>query len=123
MKPIKIENFRSNSRMHNILSVNHSIDIESQNKKIDGKFIKGPIPLSWIKTAAKLPGKALEISMVLWFLKSVNKRNTVRLSGKMIKEFGVSRPTYYRGLKALEDAGLVSIKRRVGRSPVVKIIF
>lgn len=31
-------------------------------------FLKGPIPLPWLQGAARLPGKALHVGVVLWFL-------------------------------------------------------
>lgn len=32
-----------------------------------GKFIKGPIPLTWWTNAAALPGKALALASAIWF--------------------------------------------------------
>jgi DNA-binding transcriptional ArsR family regulator len=88
---------------------------------IKGRFLKGPIPLGWLIRAAPLPGKALPISLCIWFLKWVNGGNTVKLSYKLLKEFGVSRSSSYRGLKSLEDAGLVTVEQHSGRSPIVTL--
>lgn len=90
-------------------------------KKIKGKFLKGPIPLEWLKRAAPLPGKALQIYLCIWFLKGVKRNNTVKLSYKLLIEFGVSRSSSYRGLKALEDTHLISVERHSGRSPLVTL--
>jgi len=86
------------------------------------KFLKGPIPLNWLAKAAQLPGKACQISVVLWFLAGLNKNQTVALSNKWLREFGVSRYAQYRGLKALEEANLVTVNRHVGRNPTVTIL-
>jgi DNA-binding transcriptional ArsR family regulator len=95
---------------------------QKMQKKIKGKFLKGPIPLEWLKIAAPLPGKAIQISLCIWFLKGVQRKNTVKLSYKLLKGFSVSRSSSYRGLKSLEAAGLVDVSRRMGSSPLVTIL-
>jgi hypothetical protein len=86
-----------------------------------GKFLAGPIPLTWLTTAAQLPGKALSVGLALWFLRGCQKRATVRLTRQTLEQFGVSRKAGYRGLELLEAAGLVEARRHVGRSPWVTI--
>lgn len=86
------------------------------------KFLRGPIPLNWIAQAARLPGKAFQVGMALWFLSGIKRSRTVALSGSVLEEFGVNRYAAYRGLKVLEDAGLVSAKRHPGRNPIVTIL-
>ena len=86
------------------------------------EFLKGPIPLHWWCLAASLPGKTLAIGSAIWFKAGVTKRNTIRLTGKLLTKFGVGRKAGYRGLKRLELAELVSVKRHAGRCPVVTIL-
>jgi len=90
-------------------------------KKIKGKFLRGPIPLEWLKRAALLTGKALQISLCIWFLTGVNRNKTVKISYKLLQDFGVSRSSSYRGLKALENAGLIAVERQPGCSPLVTL--
>jgi len=89
--------------------------------KTGGKFLKGPVPWDWISMAAKLPGKALHVSIVLWFLAGVKNSRTIILSSTALKGIGVKRNAAYRGLAALEESGLVSVVRHRGRCPVVTI--
>jgi hypothetical protein len=84
-------------------------------------FLKGPIPLDWLVVAARQSGRALHVGMVLWFLKGVKRSRTVELTRSKLAWFGISRHAGYRGLAKLEEAGLVSVKRHRGRSPVVTI--
>lgn len=86
------------------------------------KFVKGPIPLRWLATAASQPGKALHVAMALWFLVGLRRNRTVALSGALLSTFGVSRYAGYRGLKVLERAGLVSVIRCQGRLPTVELL-
>jgi hypothetical protein len=86
------------------------------------KFLKGPIPLKWLTRAAKQPGKTLHIAIALWFLAGLKRKRTVALSDAVPRVLGVDRYAKYRALNALEEAGLVSVERHVGRSPVVTIL-
>jgi DNA-binding transcriptional ArsR family regulator len=70
-----------------------------------------------------LNGKALVIAVVIWHLKGLNRSNTVKLNGRLLKEFKISRSTLYRGLNALENARLISVNRQIGKRPWVTIIL
>jgi hypothetical protein len=86
------------------------------------KFLKGPIPLSWLSAAATQAGKALHVGLALWFLAGVKRNRTIALSAPVLSSFGVGRYAGYRGLKALERVGLVSVVRHPGRLPIVTIL-
>jgi hypothetical protein len=86
-----------------------------------GKFLKGPIPWTWLVEAARLPGKALHVGIGLWFLAGMRRSAQVTLSMKILRSLGVSRHSAYRGLLALERAGLVAVQRHPGRNSLVTI--
>ena len=86
------------------------------------KFLKGPIPWAWLAKAAHQSGKALHVAIALWFLAGVKRKRTVALSGAVLRTLGVNRHSGYRGLAALEQAGLVSVERHPGRNPLVTIL-
>jgi hypothetical protein len=85
-------------------------------------FLRGPIPWPWLETAARLPGKALVLALVLW--REAGRRGgrrTVKLclsrAGLGLNEFAARR-----ALRSLEAAGLVSVDRQPGRGLVVTIL-
>jgi hypothetical protein len=86
------------------------------------KFLKGPIPWNWLCKAAHLCGKAFQVAIAIWFLAGVHKRREVKISGPAVADLGVNRHAYYRGLKVLEHAGLVSVQRAPGRKALVTIL-
>jgi len=90
--------------------------------KAGEKFLRGPIPWKWLAQAARLPGKAFQVAIAVWFLAGIKDRRTVALSGSALRGMEVDRFATYRGLRALERAGLVSVSRHVGRSPMVTIL-
>ncbi|MGH7135916.1 MAG: hypothetical protein ACREHD_09260 [Pirellulales bacterium] len=85
------------------------------------RFLWGPLPLSWFATAGNLPGRALHVGLVLWWLSGVKKDRTVKWESTAAEPWGLNRWAAHRGLAALELAGLVAIERHPGRSPVVTI--
>ena len=88
-----------------------------------GKFIKGPIPFTWMATAHTLPGKAGAIGLSLWFLRGVRKAETFAVSREAMQLAGCQRGTYYKALNVLESAGLIRQRRRPGRRTLVTLVI
>ena len=87
-----------------------------------GAFLKGPIPWPWLARAAKLPGRALHVGLVLWFRAGLARGRTVTLPGPILESMGMDRHAAGRGLNALEEAHLVAMERHPGRKPLVTIL-
>jgi len=108
--------------------VRPKVTVGSQNprkrevKRFKGRFLKGPIPLSWLFEAAAQPGKAFHVAIALWFLVGVKTSSTVSLSNKLAAEFGVDRYAKARALTVLSKADLIVVEQRRGCSPVVSIL-
>lgn len=86
------------------------------------RFLKGPVPLSWLEAAARLPGKSLHAGIALWFAAGILRSANVPLSNVSGHRFGCDRNAKYRALAWLEGAGLVKVERKLGRAPVVTIL-
>jgi hypothetical protein len=86
------------------------------------KFLKGPIPWTWISEAARQPGRSLHVALALWFLAGINKNSTVPLTNTVLKPLGLDRFAKGRSIKRLERAGLISVNRHAGRNPLVTIL-
>ena len=84
-------------------------------------FLKGPIPGSWLSLAATLPGKAFHVGVALWHESGMKKQLEVKMTGQLLRKFGVLPVSGGRALRHLELASLVSVVRHVGRCPIVKI--
>ena len=85
-------------------------------------FIKGPIPVAWLSQAAALPGKALHLALAIQWLSGMNKGAPVKVSKKALAHFCISMDAYRDGLKRLEVAGLITVARLPGQSPVVRVV-
>lgn len=86
-------------------------------------FIKGPLPLNWMTIAARLPGKTLQVALALWYLSGLQKTRTVRLAGKTIEKFGVSRDAKYEALNRLALMGLIRVQQDQGKAPIVTLLL
>ena len=88
-------------------------------------FLRGPIPMAWLCAASRASGNGsgFKVAIALWYLSGLNRQaRTVKLKGSVLREMGVDRHAAYRGLVTLEEAGLISVERHPGRSPLVTIL-
>ena len=95
---------------------------KASRKRITGRFLRGPIPLEWLMKAGQQSGQALHVAIAIWFLTGVKNTNSVQLSNKLLREFGVDRYSKRRALKQLSNAKLISVKQGRGKSPVVTVL-
>lgn len=115
---LNIENFRS-VQVLEPPTTTQSLPRHKQGEK----FLRGPIPLSWLTVALRIPGRAGNVALAIWYLCGLNgNTNTIRLTGKTLREFGVKQKSGYRGLIALEAAGLILCVRKRGRCPIVTVL-
>ena len=87
-----------------------------------GRFLKGPIPWSWIVAAAALPGRALLVGLCVWRLVGATKSNTLSFGNSDLKPLGIDRATKSRALRELEQAGLIEVTHQRGRFPKVTLL-
>lgn len=78
-------------------------------------FLKGPIPWDWLVRAGQLPGKALQVALVLWREAGCRNSRTVPFRLALAVQFGIHADTARRGLHALAKAGLISTRYIPGR--------
>ena len=78
-----------------------------------------------LKSANILPGKGPLSTMIMLLTLSERLCRTdhLLLLPRTLREFSLSRATAYRSLELLEQAGLVTVKRRKGLSPMVTFVL
>jgi hypothetical protein len=89
---------------------------------IRGKFIAGPIDVSWVCQARDLGVTALLVGLFLWHLRGLRRSDSVIVSNLMAHEWGIEPDAKWRALRKLEKAGLITVGRRGKRSPRVTLI-
>ncbi len=98
------------------------LDLPTLNARPDRRPLNGPIPWARWLPASRLPGRSLQVASVCWRLAGWERPAEFELALESWPEFGLSRFSVSRGLDGLERAGLVSVGRTPGRSPVVTIL-
>ena len=88
-----------------------------------GRFLKGPIPWSWIAAAAALPGQALLVGLCVWRLAGATNSRTVSFGNSDLKPLRIDRAAKSRALHALEQAGLIKVARQPSRFPKITPIM
>lgn len=93
--------------------------------KIKGYFIP-TISYDWIKKALFLRNNvnATKLALYIWFQSGLNKKRTsiTLSSGKAKKMFGISPRSFTKALNDLENLGMITTVRGIGKSPRVTII-
>jgi DNA-binding transcriptional ArsR family regulator len=87
-----------------------------------GNTCRLPPHLDWLARAARLPGKFMHLAVALQLIATEQQNVRVELSNLACESFGLNRNAKYRALFSLEGAGLIIVKRKRGRSPLVTIL-
>ncbi len=90
----------------------------------NGLFIRGPLPVNWFKKANQVgvTTKAVVVGLAIWRKFGMERSRTVTLGAKDLRRFGLERHAFYRGLRKLEQAQLVTLERRRGALIKITII-
>jgi hypothetical protein len=86
------------------------------------QFLRGPLDWPDLCLTAQLPGKALEVWLLLHLRWPLADGAGVTLPARRLAELGVDRFAKRRALQALEDAGLIRVHSQRGCSPRIAII-
>jgi len=86
-----------------------------------GRFLKGPIPLSWIRQNVRDPADRL--LLVLIAHSDMNRSQEIKVTADILKDAGIAdRRAGYRALNRLEADGSISLLRHKGRRPMAKML-
>lgn len=96
--------------------------LQGARRRSSERFIKGPIPVSTIAVAGRLPSKfAVPVLLAVRHCTDVAGKPWVVLSAKTASAFGFDRHAKDRALRELEGAGLIRVKRVPGRPASVSL--
>ena len=89
---------------------------------VKGKFIAGPIPVSWVCQAGRLGIKPLLVGLALWHIRGLRKNHTFIVSNLMLRDWGIQPDAKRRALRKLQGAGLITVERQGKRSPQATLL-
>jgi hypothetical protein len=87
-------------------------------------FLRGPIPLEWLRKTLPLPKPAIYVGLTLWHFRGfLGSPSSLRIDSNFRKRLGISADQARRGVRALQSAGLVEVQRQGrGRCLVVQLV-
>lgn len=86
------------------------------------RFIKGPIPLDWLRAANTCGRKSVSVATMIWFAAGLQRSNPVKLSPAILSELAIPSRTAKQVLERMQDVGIVTVEFHRGRSPMVTIL-
>ena len=86
------------------------------------RFIRGPIPMEWLKRVVGCGRRAEAVALLLWYVAGYQRRNPVKLTRQILSELSVTPRAAKKILQKLADRGLIRVEFHRGRSPVVTLV-
>ncbi len=94
-----------------------------QAARYRSKFVKGPLPMGWIGAAIRCgDSKALPVLLALKAKADATRQTWVKPPAAILQDLGIDRMARSRAIAALERAGLIEVRRRRGRPPLVSLM-
>lgn len=78
--------------------------------------------MSWLSSAAKLPGKGFHVALALFWLAGMKPQGKVKMTRQAHNLFNVSNDAYRDALQRLEEAGLIKVWPAPGQRAQVEIV-
>ncbi len=92
-----------------------------QRARRAGRFLQGPIPLSWIRNHIRNPADRL--LLVLTAHSDMQKSAELKVTADILRDAGINnRKAAYRALGALEVRGVLTLQRHRGRRPLARLL-
>jgi len=89
-----------------------------QRARRAGRFLKGPIPLSWIRQNIHSP--AVRLLLVLRAHSDIQREMEIHLTDDILRDAGVTdRKVAYRAIQRLEAGGSLTVQRKRGQRAIV----
>ena len=96
------------------------------------EYVRGPLPLKWFQKASTISRTAAVVGMIIWrdaYQKKLwghdSQRRTsgnIKVTNQTCKKWGGCGNSKNTALRLMEEAGLIQLELKRGRSPVVQII-
>ena len=93
---------------------------KGRRKRRADRFLKGPVPLNWIREHVQCPADRL--LLVLRAHGDMQRSSEIKVTADVLRDAGIAdRKASYRAIKRLEASGSVSVSRKRGRRPIVRL--
>ena len=115
-----------------IMSLDSSILKRPTRSRQYKQYIRGPLPLKWFQMASTISRTAGVVGLIIWRIAYQSKlwgydsqRRTsghIKITNQTCIKWGVCGNSKNTALRLMEEAGLIRLDTKRGRSPAVQII-
>jgi hypothetical protein len=115
-----------------IMSLDSSILKRTSKSRQYRQYVRGPLPLKWFQKASNISRTAGVVGLIIWRIAYQRKlwgHNSQRRTSGHIKvttqncmKWGVCGNSKNTALRLMEEADLIRLDLKRGRSPIVQII-
>ena len=114
------------------MSLDSSILKRTSKSRQYNQFIRGPLPLKWFQKASTISRSAAVVGLIIWGIAYQKKlwgydsqRRTsghIKVTNQTCMKWGICGNSKNIALRMMEEARLIRLDTKRGRSPVVQII-
>ena len=114
------------------MSLDSSILKRTSKSRQYKQFIRGPLPLEWLQKASNISRTAGVVGLIIWGIAYQRKlwgqdsqRRTsgyIKVTNQNCLKWGVCGNSKNTALRLMDEAGLIRLDLKRGRSPIVQII-
>ena len=115
-----------------IMSLDSSILKRTSQSRQYRQYVRGPLPLKWFQKASNISRTAGVVGLIIWRIAYQKKlwgydsqRRTsghIKVTNHNCKKWGGCGNSKNAALRLMEEAGLIRLDLKRGRSPIVQII-
>jgi len=114
------------------MSLDSSIIKRTSKSRQYKEYVRGPLPLKWFQKASSISRTACVVGLIIWRIAYQRKlwghnsqRRTswpMKVTTQTCMKWGICGNSKNTALRRMEEAGLIRLDLKRGRSPVVQII-
>jgi hypothetical protein len=96
------------------------------------EYVRGPLPLKWFQLASNISRTAGVVGLIIWKIAYQRKlwghdsqrrtSGSIKVTNQTCMKWGICGNSKNIALRMMEEAGLIRLDTKRGRSPVVQII-
>jgi hypothetical protein len=114
------------------MSLDSSILIRVPKSRQYKEYVRGPLPLKWFQRASNISRTAGVVGLIIWGIAYQRKlwghdsqrrtSGSIKVTNQTCMKWGICGNSKNTALRMMEEAGLIRLDLKRGRSPIAQII-
>jgi hypothetical protein len=115
-----------------IMSLDSSILKRTSKSRQYNQYIRGPLPMKWFQRASSISRSAAVVGLIIWGIAYQRKlwghdsqrrtSGSMKVTNQTCMKWGICGNSKNTALRLMEEAELIRLDTKRGRSPIVQII-